>query len=293
MPDPKEIIGRIKKIEIRTRRLVDGLIQGAYHSIFKGRGVEFSEVRPYQIGDDVRSIDWNVTARMNEAYIKEFIEERDLTIYILFDISASNEFGSIKEKKESAIEICASVMFAALRNNDKVGMMLFTDRVEKFVPASKGKKHMLRLIREMLYFKPEGKKTDLNKALSFLASVQRKRSTIFVVSDFMSEEFLKPLKVLKNRHDVIMININDPRELEIPDVGYIELEDAETGEQLLVDTSDLVFRENYSKLVKKKYAKLSNKLKKLKVDMIQLTTETPFEIPLRSFFKMRIRRLAR
>lgn len=290
---PKEIIKKIKKIEIKTRHLVEGLLQGAYHSIFKGRGIEFSEVRPYQVGDDVRTIDWNVTAKLNEPYVKQFIEERDLTIYIAFDVSASNEFGNIKKKKETAIEIAASLMFAAVRNNDKVGMMLFTDKVEKFFPAKKGKRHMLRLIREMIYFKPENKKTDLKEALSKFASIVKKRSTVFIVSDFLTDNFSKPLKVLKNRHEVILININDQRELEIPDVGYIELEDEETGEQILVNTSDHEFRKNYALLIKNNYINTKNEMKKLKIDIIEIKTDEPFEFPLRRFFDLRIRRQSR
>jgi uncharacterized protein (DUF58 family) len=290
---PKEILKKVKKIEIKTRYLVDGLLQGAYHSIFKGRGIEFSEVRPYQLGDDVRTIDWNVTAKLNEPYVKEFIEERDLTIYLVFDVSSSNEFGNLKMKKDTAIELAASLMFAALRNNDKVGLALFAKQVEKYIPAKKGKRHVLRLIREMLYYKPKSKTTDIKQSLSYLASIIKKRSIIFIISDFMSDDFSTPLKILRKKHDVILVNVNDPREFEIPDIGYIELEDEETGEQFMVNTSDEGFREEYKRLVMKKYDDLKKLLQKMKLDIIQLSNEEAFEIPLRKFFNMRIRRLAK
>jgi uncharacterized protein (DUF58 family) len=289
--DAKEIIKRVKKIEIKTRHLVEGLLQGAYHSIFKGRGIEFSEVRPYQIGDDVRAIDWNVTARFNEPFIKEFIEERYLTIYIIFDVSASGEFGNLKEKKDMAIELSSSIMFAALRNNDKVGLVLFSEGVEKFIPARKGRKHVLKLIREMIYFVPKSKKTDINSSLSYVASIIKKKSIMFLISDFLSEGFNKPLKILKQKHDIILVNINDPRELEMPDVGYIELEDEETGEQMLVNTSDENFRNHYKSLIKNRYNTFKKTLQKLNIDLIQLHTEESFEIPLRKFFKLRMRRV--
>jgi uncharacterized protein (DUF58 family) len=227
---------------------------------------------------------------MNEPFIKEFIEERDLTIYVVFDVSGSNEFGSNKAKKEAAIELSASIMFAALRNNDKIGLSLFTDRVERFVPARKGRKHVLRLIRELIYHEPESRVTDIKASLSYLASILKRRAIIFIVSDFLADDFSKPLKILKNRHDVIMVNINDEREMEIPDVGYIELEDEETGEQMLVNTSDPVFRKEYSKLVNRRYRKLENLMKKINIDMIKLRSDEAFEVPLRQFFKMRSKR---
>ena len=225
-----QILKKVKKLEIKTRRLVDGLLQGNYHSVFKGRGIEFSQIREYVPGDDIRAIDWNVTARMNKTYVKEFIEERDLTMYIVFDISASSDFGSIVSKKEAAIELSTSLAFAAMRNNDKVGLLLFSEKAERFVPARKGKKHTLKVIREMISHKPKYKGTDIDKSLRYLSNVLKKRSILFIISDFLSKDFSKPMKVLKNKHDVIAVNINDIRELEIPDIGYIELEDEETGE---------------------------------------------------------------
>ncbi|MEA2036614.1 MAG: DUF58 domain-containing protein [Nanoarchaeota archaeon] len=294
MPQTKQIIKNVKKIEIKTKHLVEGLLQGAYHSVFKGRGIEFSEVREYAQGDDIRTIDWNVTARMNMPFVKEFIEERDLTVYMAIDVSASNEFGSIKSKKETITELAASLMFAALRNNDRVGLCLFTKDVEKYIPPRKGKKHILKLIRDIVYFSPENKTTNLNTSLTFLSKVIKKRSIVFILSDFFTENnFQKSLKLLKNKNDVIAVNINDIREEKIPDVGYIELEDEETGEQLLLDTSDEEFREEYTKLIKDKNNNLKDMLKRLKIDIIQLHSNEPFEIPLKRFFKLRERRMSR
>lgn len=294
MQRTKEIIKNVKKIEIKTKQLVESLLQGAYHSVFKGHGIEFSEVREYAPGDDIRTIDWNVTARMNQPFVKEFIEERDLTVYILLDVSASNEFGSEKSKKEAAIELAASLMFAALRNSDRVGLCLFTKEVEMFIPPRKGKKHILKLIREIIEFEPLNKTTDMRSALVFLSRIIKKRSVLFIISDFFTEEnFEKQLRILKKKHDVIAININDVRENLIPDVGHIELEDEETGEQILLNTSDNQFRDNYTRLIKEKSDKLNNKLKKLKIDLIQLKSDEPFEIPLRRFFRLREKRMVR
>ena len=291
MLETRQVLKRVKKIEIKTRHLVEGLLQGAYHSVFKGRGIEFSEVREYMVGDDVRTIDWNVTARMNKAFVKEFIEERDLTIVFAFDVSGSSFFGSIKEKKEHAIELIASLMFAALKNNDNTALCMFTDNVEKFIPARKGKRHVLRMIRELIYFKPSERKTDVASCLKFLSKVVKKRSIIFVISDFFGKPFSKELKLLRNRHDVIAVTLYDPRELEMPDVGMIELEDEETGEQVLVDTSDPSFRENYVKIVNKNLSAIRRNFSKLKVDCVDIRTDTNFESPLRKFFKLRQRRL--
>jgi len=294
MSQTKEILKKVKKIEIKTRHLVDGLVQGAYHSIFKGQGIEFSEVREYVPGDDIRSIDWKVTARMNHPFVKEFIEERDLTLYILMDISASNEFGSEKSKKAAASELAASLMFAALRNNDRVGLCLFTSKVELFIPARKGKKHVLKLIRDIIEFQPKEKTTDVKEALVFLSRIAKKRSVVFILSDFFTDtSFEKQLKILKNRHDVIAINIHDTREHAIPDIGYIELEDEETGEQLLINTSDSNFRKQYVQLIEEKNQSLLKKLRKLKIDLIQLKSDEPFEIPLQKFFRLRERRMVR
>ncbi len=289
----KEVLKKVKKVEIKTKRLVDGLLQGAYHSIFKGRGIEFSEVREYVPGDDIRIIDWKVTSRMNQPYVKEFIEERDLTAYVLFDVSGSNEFGSVKSKKENAIEMAASLMFAALKNNDKIGLCLFTKNVELFLKAKKGRKHVLKLIRELVNFNPKFRTTDINEALKFISKVVKKKSIIFIVSDFFSEDFSKNLSILKNKHDVIAINMNDIREQEIPDVGYIKLEDEETGEQVLINTSDKNFRKNYLELVNERNSKINHLFKKMRIDCMNIKSDEAFEIPLRKFFRIRERRMIR
>lgn len=293
MPQTKQILKKVKKIEIKTKKLVDSLLQGAYHSIFKGRGIEFSEVREYIPGDDIRIIDWKVTSRMNHPYVKEFIEERDLNVYIMFDVSGSNDFGSVKSKKEAAIELAASLMFASLKNDDNVGLCLFTKEVEKFIRSKKGKKHILKLIRELIYFNPEHKTTDINEALRYFSGIVKKRSVIFIISDFFSDDFRRPLSIMKNRHDIVAINMSDIRESEIPDVGYIQLEDEETGEQVLVDTSNSEFRDNYIKLIKEKNNVLLKLFQKLKIDMIQIRSDEPFEVPLRKFFRMRELRMIR
>ena len=290
MPKVKEILKRVKKIEIKTNKLVEGLVAGNYHSVFKGRGIEFSEVREYVPGDDVRTIDWKVTARFNSPFVKEFIEERDLDIYIVFDCSASNEFGFEKSKKEVGIEIAASIMFSAIRNNDNVGLCLFTDYVERFIRPRKGKKFVLRLLRELIYYQSKNKKTDLNNSLIYLSKILKKRSILFIISDFLSANFEKPLKFLKNKHDVILIKLSDIREKEIPDLGYILLEDGESGEQILINSSDVNFREIYNKKVEEENKKLFNKMKKLGIDVIQVDTIEPFYIPLMKFFNMRRRR---
>jgi len=290
MPKVKEILKRVKKIEIKTNKLVEGLVAGNYHSVFKGRGIEFSEVREYVPGDDVRTIDWKVTARFNSPFVKEFIEERDLDIYIVFDCSASNEFGFEKSKKEVGIEIAASIMFSAIRNNDNVGLCLFTDYVERFIRPRKGKKFVLRLLRELIYYQSKNKKTDLNNSLIYLSKILKKRSILFIISDFLSANFEKPLKFLKNKHDVILIKLSDIREKEIPDLGYILLEDGESGEQILVNSSDVNFREIYNKKVEEENKKLFNKMKKLGIDVIQVDTIEPFYIPLMKFFNMRRKR---
>ncbi len=287
MPETKEILKQVKKIEISTNYLVEELLQGMYHSVFKGMGIEFSEVREYIYGDDIRTIDWNVTARMGHPYVKEFIEERNLTIYIVLDVSASNEFGNIKEKKRIAIELAASLMFAAIKNNDRVGLILFSDEVEKFIPPRTGKRFILKLIREMLYYKPKSKSTNLTVPLIFLSKIVKKKSAIFVFSDFFSIDFSKSLRILKNKHDVIAINLRDEREESLPEIGYVELEDEETGETIIVNTSDSEVRENFKKIIKEKNDELTHLFRKLKIDVIKIRTDETFEIPLRKFFKLR------
>jgi len=292
MLQTKEVINQVRKIEITTKQLVDGLIAGNYHSIFKGQGIEFSEIREYKPGDDIRAIDWKVTARFNHPFIKEFIEERDLRIYFAFDFSASGNFGNTIEKKRKAIELSATLMFSALRNNDNVGLFIFTNGIEKYIPARKGRRHILKLISTLVMYEPESKTTDLKKSLSYIANIIKKRSILFVISDFYSEDFSKPLSILKNRHDVIAIKINDNREKTIPDIGFIQLEDEETGEQILIDTSDEEFRKNYAKLIKKKDNETDSLFKKHKIDSVTIATDDSYEKPLRKFFKTRKKRVA-
>ncbi len=291
----KDILRRVRNIEIKTRELVEGLISGEYHSIFKGRGIEFAEVREYQPGDDIRTIDWNVTARFNAPFVKEYIEERDLTLYIAFDVSASNEFGYRRSKKEVGYEIAASIMFSALRNNDNVGLCLFSEGVEKFIPPRKGRKHLLRLLRELVYWKTRRRATDIHAALAFLNKVLKRRSIIFIISDFLSPspppyDFEEPLKQLRSRHDVVPVVIMDVREVDIPDIGYIFLEDLETGEQLLLNTSDPLFRQQYRELVAQRHDELRQMMKRLKLEMIEVRTDEPFYIPMQRFFALRKRR---
>jgi len=288
MSQTKEILKKIKKLDIKTKYLVDGIITGNYNSLFKGQGIEFSEIREYKAGDDIRTIDWKVTARFNHPYIKEFIEERDLQVYFVIDISGSGSFGTNISKKEKSIEIIASLMFAALRNNDGTGIFLITDYIEKFVPARKGRKHILQLLDILTTFTPNSTKTDLKKSLEQISKIIKRKSIVFVISDFIdNSNYLKPLKILKKRHDVIALRIIDPREQEIPDIGMIELEDEETGEQILVDTSDEEFRNSYSRLITENDSKFLSNMLKIKVDIIPLSTDQDYSISLKKFFKRR------
>ncbi|MCE8424695.1 MAG: DUF58 domain-containing protein [Candidatus Methanoperedens sp.] len=292
-PDTKEIIAKVRQIDITTKHPVEGIISGAYLSAFKGMGIDFSEVREYQIGDDPRTIDWNVTARMNHPFVKEFIEERDLTVMIVFDISRSSEFGSVRSiKKDIGIELCASLAMSAMRNNDKVGLMLTTDMVEKYLPPVKGKKHVFRIIRETIFHEPAHNNTDLSVPLIRLSRILKKKSVIFIISDFQVEpdSIKKPLQVLKCRHDIICIRLWDVREHQIPDIGLIELEDEETGEQILVDTGDIEFRKKYSESVGLRIWKLSEIMNRLELDLIDISTVQDWVQPVLKFFNMRVKR---
>lgn len=288
MQSTREIITKVKKLEITTRHLVEGLITGNYHSVFKGQGIEFSDIREYKPGDDIRSIDWKVTARFNQPFIKEFIEERDLRVYFAFDMSASGVFGTSVSKQNKALEVVASLMFAAMRNNDNVGLFTFTDDIEEYIPARKGKKHILKLLSRLVSSEPESSGTDLEKALIRISKVVKRRSIIFIISDFYTGDFSQPLKIMRNKHDVIAIRIIDRRELEIPDVGLIELEDAETGEQILLDTSDEEFRNRFAELMHQKQDELQNQLNRVHVDMVNILSDESYEIPLKKFFRKRI-----
>ena len=288
---PKEILKKVKRLEITTRGMVNDVFSGEYHSVFKGRGMEFSEVREYQVGDDIRTIDWNVTARAGSPFVKVFEEERELTVMLLVDASRSGEFGTADRMKgEIAVEICALLAFSAIKNNDKVGLIIFTDKIEKFVPPRKGKAHVLRVLRELLYFKPEDVQTDIGGALEYFNHVIRRRSVAFLVSDFISQDFEKPMRIVSRKHDLVAINILDPRELDLPNVGYIELEDAETGEQLLLDTSDPVLRQLFTENNSEALNVRDKLFKSMNVDSISIRTDQSYFEPLMKFFRARAKR---
>jgi len=288
---PREILKQVRRVEIATRGLVNEVFSGEYHSVFKGRGMNFAEVRAYQYGDDIRSIDWNVTARTGTPFVKVFDEERELTVMLVVDVSASGDFGSRSRMKgEVAVEICAVLAFSAITNNDKVGLIIFSDRIEKFVPPRKGRRHGLRVLRELLYFQPEGRGTDVAGALGYLARVVRRRAVVFVVSDFFDTGYQKALAVAGRRHDTIVIRMGDPRERELPAVGYIELEDAETGEQLTVNVSDPAFREAFDHDVTETRTTLEREFRKTGIDVIELSTDRPYADRLMRFFRQRAKR---
>jgi uncharacterized protein (DUF58 family) len=289
--DQKELFKKIRRIEIRTRKIVNELFSGEYHSTFKGQGMEFEEVRQYLPGDDIRLIDWNVTARTGYPHVKKFREERELSVIFLVDASSSGAFGTKERfKEDAAAELCAVLAFSAIKNNDKVGMIIFTDRIEKFIPPKKGKAHVLRLIREILYFKPEGTGTDISGALEYFNRVIKKKSVVFLISDFLSEDFMKPLQIANQKHDVIAIKISDPRELQFENVGLIELEDAETGETLVIDTGSTEFRTDFANQAAEDNFQLNRALRLIDLDFIQIITNQSFVIPLINFFKMREKR---
>ncbi|MCK9630873.1 MAG: DUF58 domain-containing protein [Methanoregula sp.] len=284
MEGRNELIRQIKKIELRTGILVEGLQSGLHHSVFKGQGIEFADIREYVPGDDIRSIDWKVTARYNHPFIKEYTEERDQTFYFIADISGSGTFGSRTTKQQKILELIASLGFAALKNNDRVGLCLFSDRVEKFIPAKRGKKHLVGILNTLIDHKPVSDRTDIGTAVKFLVTALSRKSSVIILSDFISPDFMLPLRILCRRHEVIALRISDERERELPDVGYIELEDPETGEQLLVDTSDQAFRERYRTLVEDAEKTLHHEFMKNRIHELALTTDEPYEIPVKTFF---------
>ncbi len=291
---PKEIFKKIKKIEISTRRLVNDMMAGEYHSIFKGRGMEFAEVREYSVGDDIRTVDWNVSARMGNPFVKVFDEERELTVIFVVDASASGRFGSANQMKgELAAEVCAVLAFSAIKNNDRVGLVIFTDRIEKFIPPKKGRKHVLRVIRELLYLQPAGRGTDIAGALNYLNRVFRRRSIVFVVSDFLAPTYEKELRIASKRHDIVAISITDPREGEMPAAGLICLEDPESGETLVVDSSDRRFREFFRQEAEGEKREREQLLQRMGIDAIELCTGESYVAPLIGFFRKRLRATAR
>lgn len=293
MNDTREILRKIRRLELRTRRLVESSFAGQYQSVFKGRGMNFEEVRPYSPGDEIRAIDWNVTARTGEPYIKKFTEEREMTVMIILDVSASGNFGSVQEsKRELAAEVAAILAFSAIHNNDKVGLLLFSDRVELFIPPKKGRHHILRLIREMLYFQPKGRGTDLAGALEYMNKLITRRAVVFVISDFFTGDFSRPLTVSARRHDMVALPIVDPAEEELPDVGVILLEDPETGEQIEVNTSRSAITRNYAELSALRTKELASMFGSRGIDMVSLRTDKDYLPVLRNFFDRRGRRMA-
>ncbi len=288
---PKELLKKVRQIQIGTSRIVNDLFAGQYHSAFRGLGMEFEEVCPYQIGDDVRLIDWNVSARYGVPFIKKFREERELTVMLVVDASPSGLFGSGKQfKLDVAAEMCAVLAFSAIRSNDKVGLILFSSEVEKYVPAKKGTQHVLRIIRELLYHEPQRRGTDIAEALTFLNRVTTRKSVCFLVSDFLAEGYEPALRVARRRHDLIPVVITDPRETELPAVGFLELEDAETGEVLLVDTSNPTLRRRYAKLATARTDARTTLFRRMDTDAIEIRTDRPYVEPLVRFFRKRERR---
>ena len=288
---PKEVLQQIRRIEIRTGRLVADVFSGKYESVFKGRGMEFSEVREYQPGDDIRLIDWNVTARFGQPYVKKFVEERELTVMLLVDASASGKFGTCeKMKSEIAAEISAVLAFSAIRNNDKVGMIIFTDRIEKYILPRKGRRHILRIIRELLYFKPSRRGTDIASALEYLNEVTRRRTVAFLISDFMGAGYEKALRITNKKHDVIAVTITDPKESALVDIGLMELEDNETGETMLVDTGNAGLRKSFAELHAKKKIERDRLFRSTGLDNVDIDTSKSYVEPLIKFFAMRARR---
>jgi uncharacterized protein (DUF58 family) len=284
----QEIFKKVRKIEIKTRGLSQQIFSGQYHSAFKGRGMAFSEVREYQYGDDVRNIDWNVTARFNHPFIKIFEEERELTVMLLIDVSGSNEFGSKQQlKKMIAAEIAAVLAFSAIQNNDKVGVIFFSDQVEKFIPPKKGTSHILRIIREVISFKPQHRSTDIGEGLRFLTSAIKKRSTAFLISDFISDGFEQPMKIAARKHDLIALRITDKREDEIPPIGLVKFSDAESGKEFWVDTSSQDARNRYRHWIRKKTELLNSIFTKCGVDNTLIYTDEDYVRPLMKLFKKR------
>jgi len=288
----QEILKKVRRIEIRTNRLVNESLAGEYHSVFKGRGMEFDEVREYTPGDDVRTIDWNVTSRMGHPYVKKYVEERELTVMLLVDASASGDFGTVgSTKRAMAAEVCALLAFSAIRNNDRVGLLVFTDREERYVPPRKGRNHVLRVIREVLTYEPSGRRTNLALALESLARGIRRRSVAFVVSDFLDSGFERALRLANRKHDLIALALSDPREMELPPVGILELEDAETGARILVDTWDRKALRLFAQQARERAEVRRRLFRQNEVDFVELSTARPYDAPLVRFFHERARRL--
>lgn len=286
--ETKELLKRVRKIEIKTRGLSNQIFSGEYHSAFKGRGMAFSEVREYMPGDEIRTIDWNVTARLNAPYVKVFEEERELTVMLLVDVSASGDFGTrTRLKRELITELCAVLSFSAIQNNDKIGVIFFSDQIEKFIPPKKGRSHILRIIRELIEFKPEHAGTDLAEALRYLTNVIKKRSTCFVLSDFKSKDFQDALKIANRKHDIVALNIQDPAEANLPDAGLLPMVDPETGAKKWVDTSSEAVRNSFKAGVLHREEQLRNTFTKAGVDFTDIEVHKNYVKPLLNLFKKR------
>lgn len=286
--DTTELLKKVRRIEIKTRGITQSLFSGEYHSAFKGRGMSFSEVREYQMGDDIRTIDWNVTARFNHPFVKIFEEERELTLILLVDVSGSENFGSRKQLKEDLVtELCAVLAFSGLQNNDKVGVIFFTDIIEKFIPPKKGKAHILRIIRELLEFKPQNKKTDITQALKYFTNVIKKRSIAFVISDFMDGDFTDAMKIASHKHDLIAIRIYDKREKELPNIGLLKTIDPESGNITWLDTSNKKVRYAYAEAINRKEKTLTEIFRRTGVDEVSIATDESYMAPLSNLFKRR------
>jgi len=284
--ETKDILKKVRKIEIKTRGLSHQIFSGHYHSAFKGRGMAFSEVREYQYGDDIRNIDWNVTARFNHPFIKVFEEERELTVMLLIDVSGSNEFGTKKEFKSEVItEVAAILAFSAIQNNDKVGVLFFSNKVERFIAPAKGRTHILRIIREMINFEPEENGTNIEEALRYLTNAVKKKCTTFILSDFMDQDYAKALRIAARKHDIGAIRIYDQRETELPNMGLIKVEDAESGEEHWVDTSDAQVRENYRQHYIQQAQITTSILRSAGVDSVEINTQDDYVKPLIKLFK--------
>jgi uncharacterized protein (DUF58 family) len=290
---PKEILRAVRLIEIRSRSLVNDVFAGEYHSVFKGRGMEFAEVREYLPGDDVRTIDWNVTARTGVAHVKKFDEEREQTVMFVVDASHSLDFGTVRRMKgEVAAEIAAVLAFSAIRNNDKVGAIIFTDRIELFIPPKKGKKHVLRVIRELLFFRPEGRGTDIGGALDYLSRVVRRKAVVFLLSDFIAPDYTRSLRIANRRHDLVAITITDPAEDDVPPVGLVHFVDAESGRAEIRDTSDAGFRSELRRRRTEFRESRERTFRRYDVDRVDVRTDRPYTEPLVAFFRRRERELA-
>ncbi len=286
--DTKELLKKVRKIEIKTRRLSNHIFSGEYHTSFKGRGMTFSEVRQYQYGDDIRNIDWNVTARYNEAHVKVFEEERELTMMLMVDISGSESFGSKNQFKEEIVtEIAATMAFSATQNNDKIGLILFSDQIELYVPPKKGKSHVLRIIRELIEYKPQSRKTDVSQALKFLSGTQKKKAIVFLISDFMTSDYEQTLKIASKKHDITGIRVWDAREEKIPNLGMVEMLDAETGKIQLIDTSSKKVRTNYEKYYQEKVLFFKETFSKCGAGVVNTRVDDNYVTKLLGYFKSR------